>query len=116
MPLAYPFGAGQPPGCKICGPAAEVSALAAGTTASVGPFGVLTNNSPSLQMRSFRGHASRRRAGLSHLPQGKSPQFPGFRLGQLRDEFDRTRIFVRRDLALDMVLQVIRQRGIGSNA
>jgi hypothetical protein len=49
MPLAYPFGAGQPLGCNICGPAAEVSPFATGTTASVGPFDVLTNHSPSLQ-------------------------------------------------------------------
>jgi hypothetical protein len=49
MPLAYPFGAGQPLGCNICGPAAEVSLFATGTTASVGPFDVLTNRSPSAQ-------------------------------------------------------------------
>ena len=114
MPLAYPFGAGQPLGCKICGPAAEVSPI--GSTASVGPFGVLTNSSPSLQMHSFCGHACRRRAGQSHLPQGKSLQFAGFRLGKLRDKSDRTRIFVRRDLALDVLLQRRRQRGVGGDA
>src|SRR5258708_15137589 len=53
----------------------------------------------------FRGDAGRRRAGLGHLPQRKALQFSGFRLWQLRDEFDRTRIFVGRDLALDMILQ-----------
>src|SRR6267378_3986831 len=118
MPLAYPFGTGQPLGCKICGPTPEVSSFATGTTARLGPFGMFTKSSPSSQMHSFGGHGCglRGRPGLSHLPQGKSLQFAGFRLGQLRDEFDRTRILIRRDLALDMILQVTRQCGVTRDA
>src|SRR5882724_6008461 len=103
MPLAYPFGSGQPLGCRIFGPPDEVSSLVAGSTARVGPFCTLTKRSPS---RSFRGHACRpgRPTGLSHLPQSKSLQLAGFGLGQLRDEFDRARIFIGRYLALDMLL------------
>jgi hypothetical protein len=40
--LAYPLGAGQPLGCRICTPSAEVLFLPTGTTARPGAFGALT--------------------------------------------------------------------------
>src|SRR6266404_1204860 len=110
-PLAYPFGIGQPLGCRICGAAADVSAFSTGSTVNAGPFGVLTNGSPSSQ-----GFRVLRPARRGDLPQGKSLQFAGLRLGQLRDVFDRSRVFVGRDLALDVVLQIARQRRIGRDA
>src|SRR5207248_9656174 len=42
MPLAYPFGEGQPLGWSICGALAEASPSASGSTATVGLFDVLT--------------------------------------------------------------------------
>src|SRR5206468_3035249 len=42
MPLAYPFGTGQPLGCNTCGPGDEVLVLGLGTTLSVGPLGAIT--------------------------------------------------------------------------
>src|ERR1700733_450338 len=85
MPLAYPFGASQPLGCNICKPckpADGVSSFVFGSTAKLGPFGMVTDNSPS---HSFRGHAGRCRTTLRHLPQGKSLELAGFRLRQLGD-------------------------------
>ena len=55
------------------------------------------------------------RAGHGDLPQRKSLQLAGFGLRQLCDEFDRARIFVRRDLALDVILQRGRQRCIAGD-
>src|SRR5664279_4697487 len=54
MPLAYPLGAGQPLGCKICGPVDAFSPLVIGLAARVGPVDVLTRRSPSLET-SLRG-------------------------------------------------------------
>src|SRR5258705_815011 len=115
MPLAYPFGAGQPLGCRTCGLNAGAAPFATGSTASVGPFDVLTKTSPSIQAYSFRGHAGRGVTSLRHLPQGRSFQFAGLGPRQLRNEFDGAWIFVRRDLALDMLLQCGGQRGIGGS-
>ena len=56
-------------------------------------------------MASFRGHSRRSAAGLRHLPQGKPLQLAGLSLGQLGDEFDCARIFVRRDLTFHVILQ-----------
>src|SRR5476651_1641224 len=58
MPLAYPLGAGQPSGCRVCGPAAEGPSLAIGNTAKIGPLVVLTNFSPS-RLPSLRATGSR---------------------------------------------------------
>src|SRR5213078_3208986 len=111
MPLAYPFGEGQPLGWSICGVLAGASPFASGSIATVGLFDVLTTPSPSSQVHSFRGDAWR--PGLRHLPQSKSLQLAGLRLGQLIDKFDGARIFVRRNRALDMLLQGARHRSIG---
>src|SRR4051812_24211474 len=96
MPLAYPFGAGQPLGCRISGPP-DVLADAAGTTLSVGVLVGFTGNAPAISLQlSFRSRPRRGVAG-GHLPQREALQLSGLGLGQLRDELDRTRVFVRRD-------------------
>src|ERR1700733_7554328 len=92
MPLAYPFGMGQPLGCRI-----RTSASLSERTAEAGPFEGFTNNSPC----SFGRHAS-----LRDLPQGKTLQLAGFGLRQLGDIFDRARIFVRRNRLLAVVLRL----------
>src|SRR4029078_6398920 len=113
MPVAEAFGIRQTPGCRTCRPGAGASPFATGNTASVGPFDVLTDASPSIRMVSFRGHAGRGVTALRHLPQREPPQFTGLGLRQLFDKLDGTRIFVRRDLALDVLLQRRDQIGIG---
>src|SRR5271168_2391135 len=96
MPLAYPFGASQPPGCRI-----RATVSLSGRTAEAGPFEGFTDNSPC----SFGSHAGGRARALRGLPQGKTLEFPGFGLRQLSNVFDRAGIFVRRDRVLDVLLQ-----------
>src|SRR3569833_3972780 len=49
MPLAYPFGIGQPLGCSTSGPDDEPSVFESGTTLSVGTLGVVTGKSPQIR-------------------------------------------------------------------
>src|SRR5258708_22773226 len=87
MPLAYPFGAGQPLGCSTCGPVGVASVLGTGTTDSAGPFGEVTGYSPSLvqSRHSLRGGLRRCGAGRGDLPQRKPLQLAGSSLRQLYD-------------------------------
>src|SRR6202051_1711356 len=94
MPLAYPFGAGQPLGCKILTPVSL-----SGRRCEAGLFDGFTNNPPC----SFGRHAAR--DALRDLSERKTLELAGFGLRQLGDIFDRARIFIRRDRLLDVVLQ-----------
>src|ERR1700719_1868724 len=103
MPLAYPFGAGQPLGCRIRTPVSLSE-----WTAEAAPFEGFTDNTPCLYGRHARP--------LRDLAQSKTLELPGFGLGQLSDIFDRARIFVRRDRVLDVVLQLGGKRVACHNA
>src|ERR1700730_2691131 len=76
-------------------------------TAEAWPFEGFTGNSP---WDLFSRDARRRTYALRDLAQGEALQLAGLGLWQLRDIFDRARIFIRCNRLLDVFLQLGGQR------
>src|SRR5262245_5960410 len=99
MPLAKPFGRGQPGGCS----------MVLGALASRGAFW-LSGTLFSLGRELVRGGLARHATKLEAL------QLAGLGARQLADIFDRARIFVGCDRRLDVLLQHLGAGGVAAIA